>query len=258
MPGSSDADAAGDVAARRTLLLLAVAVIVVLFAAALLAIAEHRRDHAGRRATDVLPDAAVGARPTDIGPPVNTEIAAYIGQRGEALASATGTRLAVVSLARYATEAEARRAIAPVTEVALVVAAPGGMPSVVRGSLGDWAKRQRAQARTDFDDVHALVCSKSVDDPDFTTFYATEEQRLLVLQSADGGSAVVFGLVVKAPAGDLRELAKAPGIRLVDVGGNATFDADAAYRALRPEEVNVAGHPTAYRSFIGQRAAPRC
>ena len=217
------------------MLLLAVAVIVVLFAAALLAIAEHRRDHAGRRATDVLPDAAVGARPTDIGPPVNTEIAAYIGQRGEALASAAGTRLAVVSLARYATEAEARRAIAPVTEVALVVAAPGGMPSVIRGSLGDWAKRQRAQARTDFDDVHALVCSKSVDDPDFTTFYATEEQRLLVLQSA-----------------------KASGIRLVDVGGNATFDDEAAYRGLRPEEVNVAGHPTAYRSFIGQRAAPRC
>ncbi|MCU1462164.1 MAG: hypothetical protein JWO37_2239 [Acidimicrobiales bacterium] len=248
----------GDVAARRTLVLLGLALVVVLLGAGLLVVAKHRHDDSGRRVAGPLPGAAAGGRPTDIGPTVNTELAPFVAARQQALASATGTRLAVVSLARYATEAEARHAVAPVPVVALVVAAPGGGPSVVRGSLADWAGRQRDQAKADFADVHTIVCSKSVDDPEFTSFYGTEEQRLLALESADGGSPVVFGVVVRAPVADLQSLAKAPGIRLVDVGRDGQFDAAAAYLGLRPEEVSVAGQPTVYRPFTGGRTPPPC
>ncbi len=129
---------------------------------------------------------------------------------------------------------------------------------MVRGTLSDWARRQRDQAKGDFDDVHTIVCSKTVDDPDFTAFYGTEEQRLLALQSADGGGPVVFGVVVRAPVADLRALAKAQGIRLVDIGTGDRFDAPASYRGVRPEEVNVTGQPTAYRPFSGARPAPAC
>jgi hypothetical protein len=247
-----------EVAARRTLVLLALALVVVLLGAGLLAVAQHRHDDARRRATDVIPDAAVGTRPNDVGPTVNTELAGFVAARQQALASATGTHVAVVSLARYAGEAEARHAVNPVPVVALVVAAPGGLPSVVRGGLADWARHQRDQAKADFDDVHSIVCSRTVDDPDFTSFYGTEEQRLLALQSADGGGPVVFAVVVRAPVADLRELAKAPGIRLVDIGGAGPFDAAAAYRGLRPEEVNVAGPPTTFRPFTSGRTVPAC
>jgi hypothetical protein len=238
-------------------MLLASGVVVVLFGAALLAVAQHRHGRVART-TDLRSDPAVGAGAADIGPAVNAEVPAYVAARQQALATVSGTRLAIASLARYATEVEARRAVAPVDVVALIVAAPGGLPSTVRADLANWAKTQRVDAKKEFGDVHTLVCSKTVDDADFRAFYDTEQQRLVALQLADASHAVVFAVVVRAPADDLRALARAPGIRLVDVGGGGRFDPAAAYRALRPEEVAAAGQPTAYRSFTSSQPVPTC
>lgn len=256
------ADSPDEHAARRTVVLLGLGLVLVLLGGAAVAIAQHRRDR-DARATDVLPDSAVGTRATDIGPPVNTAVAAYVVARQQALATATGTHLAVVSLSRYATEADARHAVAPLTVVALVVAGEGGLPTVVRGELRDWVDRQRSEARHDFDDVHALVCSGTVDDAEFRSFYDTEQARLLALQSIDVRRPLVFAAVVRGAAADLQRLAKAPGVRLVDVGGGGHFDASSAYRGLRPEEVAITGQPAAYRGFGADptraaRATPPC
>ena len=177
-----------------------------------------------------------------IGPPPGADVATYVNARKEALAQAIGDRLAVVSLAKYATDAKARAAVGSSQVVALLAAAPGGAPAVVTGDLSSWVSSQTAEARADRDEIQKLL--PTVDDAGFKAFYRSEIDRLNKLVSSikpDGD--LVFGLVVRAPAPALQQLATKEEVRLVDVGPTADPGPKPAYRGLRPEETARANDP---------------
>ena len=191
-------------------------------------------------------DAAAGAKGAVValGPVRGAAIGAYVGARNQVLAQAEGTRLAVVSFTRYASEAEARRAVGDVKVVSLLVAAPGGQPDTVAGSLDRWAGASRQDALRQRSEIQHLLDSGTVDDPDYLSFYRSEVARFTrVAQSIDPSRPLVFALVVSAPAAELRNMAKAPGVRLVDVGDSAKATPGAAFTGLRPEETVTAGTP---------------
>jgi hypothetical protein len=190
--------------------------------------------------------AAVGAAADDsIGPAVGADVGAYLDERKQVLATATGDRVAVVSFDAYVSEADARGKVTSVggRVDALLAAAPGGHPSTVADGLDAWAKSQRQSDVVDRDEIKRLL--PTVDDPVFKKFYESELVRLdAAIDSASPTSTVVFGVVVVGPADSLRALATTAGVRLVDVGQAATSAPGAVFKGLRPEETTKAGQPT--------------
>jgi hypothetical protein len=232
-PGARDQD---DRAARRVLLLFAFSLIVVgLGGLVTVSLRDTGSD-------DPSVAAAGGPLPTGLGPSPGEPLPAYSEAREKALATATGTRTAVVSFGRYVNEAQARAAVGKLTVTSLLAAVPGGSPSVVTGSMAEWVNAQVAENRSERDEIRKLI--PTVDDPQFKTFYEEEVARLSKLvDSVKPDGALVFGAVVKGPVADLRAAAGAPDVRLVDVGPSADVKADTPVRGIRPEETERANDP---------------
>ena len=229
------ADSADVRRARRLLLLFVGALVVVVAGFVLLLVAQHHHDRVVARSDPTLV--------SGVGPVPGTAIPAYIAERTAALGRAAGSVTAVVSFDRYATEADARRAVGEVRIVGLLVAAPGGQPATVTGKLDDWAAASRGDAEDQRAEIKRLLDSGTVDDPDFSNFYRAEVARLTrVIDATSPSQPVVFGAVVKAGATDVQALARAPGVRLVDVAGGELAP-DPTYTGLRPEETATAGTP---------------
>jgi hypothetical protein len=177
-----------------------------------------------------------------LGPPAGVELGPYIDTRKQALAAATGDRVAVVSLSDYATERNARAMVGSAEVLALLAAAPGGSPAVVTGSMSDWVNSQTADARAERDEFQKLI--PTVDDANFKKFYQSEVDRLnALIASVKPNGTLIFGVVVKAPAPDLQALGAKDGVRLVDVGPGPDPDPKNNYRGLRPEETEKANEP---------------
>jgi hypothetical protein len=177
-----------------------------------------------------------------VGPPPGADVPTYLGARKEALAQATGDRLAVVSLSTYLTDAKARAVAGSSQVVALLAAAPGGAPAVVTGDLSSWVNSQTADARAERDEIQKLL--PTVDDASFKAFYRSEIDRLNKLVSSikpDGD--LIFGLVVRGPSPALQQLGTREDVRLVDVAPTADPGPKPAYRGLRPEETTRANEP---------------
>jgi len=180
--------------------------------------------------------------PTEVGPAPGTELAAYVAARKAALAANREERVAVVSLAKYSTQAQVKALLGTNTVVGLLVAPPGTAPAVVTGDLAAWATQQTAATTTERDEIRKLI--PTVDDPAFKTFYTQEVARLdKALRAFAPTSAMVFGAVVKAPAAALQALGARAEVRLVDVADTATPSNDAIFRGLRPEETAKANDP---------------
>jgi hypothetical protein len=179
-----------------------------------------------------------------IGPLQGIELPTYREERRKALAEAAGRRAAVVSFARYVTEADVERLLAEVADIeprSLLVAAPGGIPAVV-DDLEDWASDQRREAKSEREELERLL--PTIEDEEFLLQYRSDIDRLRRLEtSVDPKGAVVFGAVVVADADDLRALAGLDGVRLVDVGVGDDVPREDEARGLRPEEVVEAGEP---------------
>jgi hypothetical protein len=234
-------------AARWTIRLLAVALFVVVIAGtlvvSLMGLEDEPRPAAAptRAGQDAVPVTAA-PRTTEVGPPQGTELPAYLSARKAALGSNRDDRVAVVSLAKYGTQAQAKAALGSLAVEALLVAPPGVAPAVVVGDLAAWAKSQTDATRAERDELRRLI--PTVDDPAFKTFYTQEADRLdKALTKFAVDSAMVFGAVVRGPATALQALGARPDVRLVDVGETATFDAKGSYRGLRPEETAKANEP---------------
>jgi hypothetical protein len=177
-----------------------------------------------------------------LGPPAGTDVPTYINNRKQALATATGDRVAVVSLAEYATEDEARELVGSAEVLALLASAPGGQPAVVTGDLAGWVNSQTADARAERDEIQKLL--PTVEDASFKTFYRSELDRLNnVISATKPSGALVFAVVVRAPAAALQALGADETIRLVDVAAGPDPDPKANYRGLRPEETGKANDP---------------
>ena len=244
-PGSPQHDQQSARAARRTVQFFAVAVFVLVVGAVFAyTVTRERGDKpssssGGTGTTSVASAAAVD---DSVGPVAGVDVGPYLDERRQALVAAVGDRLAVVSFDGYLTEADARGKIGPAKVEALLAAAPGAHPATVTNGLAEWAKNQRQADVVERDEIRKLL--PTVDEPGFKTFYESELVRLdAAIDSASPTSAVVFGVVVLAPADALRTLATTAGVRLVDVGDGATSAPGAAFRGLRPEETARAGQP---------------
>ncbi len=180
--------------------------------------------------------------PPQVGPAPGTELAGYVTARKAALAAVRDERVAVVSLAKYSTQAQAKTVVGATPIVSLLVAPPGTAPAVVTGDLAAWTRAQTAANTAEREEIKKLL--PTVTDPAFKAFYTEEVARLdQALKSFAPDSAMVFGVVVRAPAAALQALGARAEVRLVDVAETASPPADAVYRGLRPEEVAKAGEP---------------
>ena len=178
-----------------------------------------------------------------IGPGAGAEVGTYLDGRRQALTSATGDRVAVVSLEAYVSETDARATAGTLPVDILLAAAPGAKPSTVTKGLEDWAKTQRRADEIERDEIRKLLPTVT-NDPAFKSFYESELVRLeAAIENVSPTSEVVFGYVVRGPADALKALAATPGVRLVDVGETAEGGADSVFRGLRPEETTKAGQP---------------
>ena len=251
MPGSPEEDDA-----RRVLVRFVGALIAVVLAAALgLLVRRSTVGGVGDAAPVGAPgevaappanpgDPAVIALPRTLGPLAGADVATYVASRHRALETADGEHAAVVSLVAYATEAEARSVLGPVSVRALMVAAPLGAPAVVRGPLAAWAGRERADVADQLRQFDQLLASPAAGDDQFVEQYRAEAARLTQRQhSIDPNGRVVFGAVVVGDAGHLRALAARPTVRLVDAAAGIALPPDAEIRGLRPEVTARAGDP---------------
>lgn len=221
--------------ARRSATLFAVALIVVALGGLLFLLLRSDGSRSDDQPVGQLSSA-------DIGPAPGTDLNTYISQREKALDDASGRRLAVVSFDQYVTEGDAKAAADSVSVTRLLAAAPGGPPSVVTGSIGSWVEDQVRVSREDRDELQKML--PTVDDPAFRDYYQAEINNLTVLvDRVKPDGPLIFGLVVRGDAKDLKKLASRPNVRLVDVGESAKTSSDALYRGLRPEETVRADEP---------------
>lgn len=243
-PGSRPSYDDDDRAAVWTLRLLAVGVFVIVVAGALVLSLRSLHGGGGPKRAAPAPVEAV-TRPTvvtDLGPLPGVDVGGYVQNRKQALAAAREDRVAVVSLAKYSTEAQAKAVAGSTPPVALLVAPPGTAPAVVTTDLATWAKAQTEATRSERDEIKKLL--PTVDDPAFKSFYTAEVDRLdKALKNFAPDSAMVFGVVVRAPATALQALGAKAEVRLVDVADLAQADPKAVYRGLRPEELAKANEP---------------
>ena len=182
-----------------------------------------------------------------IGPLPGLQVNNYIAGRQKDLEDATGRRAAVVSFASYLKEPDGRRLLESVDVDALLVAAPGGKPTIVREDLAAWATRTKAEAAEERGAFEELLRNGGYDpkeDKEFIDDAKLQIDRLAKLEKAavpDG--AVVFGAVVVGDASALKKLATTGGVRLVDVGAEPKVPDDERVRGVRPEETVTAGDP---------------
>lgn len=232
-------------AARWTLRFLAVSVFVAVIGVTLvITLASLGDEPAPAPAPEVGRVETVVTTPPvpEIGPAPGTAVPGYIASRKTALAGVTDERVAVVSLAKYSTQAQVKALAGSAPIVALLVAPPGVGPAVVTGDLAAWTRTQTEATRAERDEIKKLI--PTVTDPAFKTFYNEEVARLdKALKTFEPTSALVFGMVVKAPAAALQALGAKAEVRLVDVADNAGEDPKTVYRGLRPEETAKANEP---------------
>ncbi len=180
----------------------------------------------------------------EMGPGLDEPLAPYLAARTKDLANTKGERVAVVSLRRYVAEPEARAIAGSATVVDLLAALPGGSPSVVQGSIGDWLSGQFASTRDERDQIKQLL--PTVDDPQFQADYKARIDELnKIINAVDPNQPLVFGLVVRAPGSALQALARSADVRAVDVAPSAAAAADTVFRGVRPEETTTANDPPA-------------
>jgi len=233
-------------AARRTVRFLGVGLFVAVMAVTLVLSLLALGNNAPQRVTGASSSGpqqpATPAAIAGLGPQPGLEIGGYVQNRKAALAALKDERVAVVSLVKYVTETQAK-AVAGGPPVALLVAPAGLAPTVVTTDLATWAKTQTDATRAERDEIKKLL--PTVDDPAFKTFYQSEVDRLdKAVKNFSPDGAIVFGVVVKAPAAALQALGARPDVRLVDVGDTNVPEPKALYRGLRPEEQAKANEPS--------------
>lgn len=177
-----------------------------------------------------------------LGPLAGADLDNYVKSRQKPLSEVKGQRIAVVSLSRYTSEGESRTAVGNTEVLAMLAASPGGEPSIAQGDLKQWAAEQKTKAKEEREGLEKML--RDTDDPGFQKDFKDEIARLNALaEKVNPAGPVVFGVVVRADAQRLRDLARSPGVRLVDVGSSATPGKSPVYRGLRPEETAKAGNP---------------
>jgi hypothetical protein len=233
-----------ELAAIRTLRLVVVAVVLAAIGFVAIALARITDDDGGEQADVPTFDAPAAV---SVGPSDGRAVADYVASQRSTLGSASGRRVAVVSLAAYRAAADVDALAASVPDVdvlARLVALPGGGPFVVDEPLENWLAGQRAPLQAERDEIAGLL--PTIEDPDdpFIAGYEEELARLdAQLAALDPAVPLVFGVVVRADADALRALAALADVRVVAPAADDDVADLTTYRGLRPEEVDTAGTP---------------
>lgn len=236
-----------DEAGAHRLIVRAVAALVVFVLAAGVAVVLNEAGDDDVVSSDEDGELVDGERLFSGGSPLaGTEVPAYVVRRKAALDRADGRVVAAVSFASYVTEAEARERVdgAGTAVRALLVATWGGGPTTVTGRLERWAAREREAAEAEREGLVRMLTD--TEDPEFVAQFQADIARLAgMIERLDPDGLVVFGAVVEGDVGALRELARRPGVRLVDVvarrlGGDVRVE---DVGGIRPEETARAGDP---------------
>ena len=242
MSSIDSADDSALRAARRTLVFFVVAVAAVAAGFVLVLTGARGDDGAVTVAGSADSDPRSGEVDAagDVGPQVGEDVERYLAARRAVLDSVEGERLAVVSLTGYSSVDTVADLLSDLELVRYLVALEGGEPIETR-SVDDAFAEVVADAETQLVELEKLA--PTVEDPEFSAFYADEIERYRrLLESADGGD-VVFGMVVVGSASELRGLGSRASVRLVDVSESARVDRDSPTRGLRPEETVTVGEP---------------
>ncbi|MGQ0743129.1 MAG: hypothetical protein ACT4OS_02075 [Acidimicrobiales bacterium] len=265
------------VAAVRTMRLLAVALVVLVAGTAVFIGTRLARNNDTTPAPSPVPASTspaapvIEADPADdgIGPLPGADVDTYLTSRADYLAGLVGgsrsddpvigggaaprptgvvasgaeERTAVVSLESYSPEAGARRQVAGLRVVGLLVAKPGTPPASVTEPLTQWVQQQKSRDRAERDELRRLL--PTVDDPAFKADYEAELARLEAsLANLDAQDELVFALVVRGTLSKLAALADDSEVRLVDVAeSERETTAESILRGLRPEEKTKANTP---------------
>ncbi len=196
------------------------------------------------------------------GPAPGTDLDRYRAERLAALEEARGVRDAVVSFTEYRSAEEVGGAdldgtgvdgtgvdgtgvdgtgtLAGTAPGLYLVAAPGAEPEVT-ADVRAWREDTLAQARREVVELSRYLEEPEGIGEEFLRQYEVDlAAARATVEGLEEGVPVVFGVVVRAEAADLRALAGADGARLVDpVPEGASGQA----RGVRPEETAVAGRP---------------
>jgi hypothetical protein len=176
-----------------------------------------------------------------IGPLDGALVADYVTRRTDALRSASGRHVAVVSFVTYRSVDAARSAMAGTSGKRFLLALPGAPPVVAPTNPTKVLATSAERLRREADEMKAL--GDSTDDPPFKADYEAQARarRTQAAWAVDPRAQLVFAAVVVADAEALRGLTRTPGIRLVDIGPGGSVPS--ALRGLRPEEASTAGTP---------------
>ncbi|MGI8661673.1 MAG: hypothetical protein ACR2LQ_00480 [Acidimicrobiales bacterium] len=240
------------VAARRVALVVVGAVAALLIAGVVAVVVRPGRSEDPSAVIEASSGVELpGASVRSIGPSAGENIEGYVSARRQVLAGIgdRDERVAVVSFVRYRTSSDASAVLSEarvdtaISVLGQLVAAPGGDPTLVTGSLDDWAAALRANAEADRSQDEQILPTVEAGS-EFIAFYQRELLRLAAVRDgarADGP--VVFGLVVRAKGSALRTLAARAEVRLVDVGTGSDEASDAAYAGLLPDDTMTTGSP---------------
>jgi len=184
-----------------------------------------------------------GAPVEEIGPAQGLDLSAYIVERNAELTAASNERLAVISLRRYSVEPAARAIVAgKATVLALIAAPPGGEGSIVDVPLPVWVQKQKDGATTERQEL--LKQLATTDNAEFAGAFRADVDRLAkLIKTIRPDMALVFALVVRAPAEALRSLSHDPAVRLVDVGSSDKPAPQVRYTGVKPEETSKSEEP---------------
>lgn len=240
MPATTEAPAeVVDAREAERLVVRAVAAVVVFLLAAAGAVVFDRTG-GDDGSPGVLPDATpvFGSA----GPTPGDDVPAYVARRHGALRQLDGRIVAVVSFDAYHRVKDVVPLLQGTTVRALLVAAPGGEPSVTQRSLRRWADGERREALAERRELERLLLT--TEDPDFVRQYHADIARLTELaRHVTGSGAVVFGAVVQTDVDVLRAVARRRGVRLVDPVARRLPEPVSQMAGLRPEETAKAGDP---------------
>lgn len=184
-----------------------------------------------------------------VGPRAGEDLRGYVDERAAALAAVPADQrvVAVVSLAEYATPEEVVALLPAGTEVRFAqyrVPAEGERPletEVVGDDLvGSVARAVEVVVEpilSEIVEAETLLASGTIEDE---AFAADLERRVSELEAVrnllDSSARVVFAVVVEGEGDQLRAIAAAPEVRLVDVGDPGAEVARSRFFGLVPEE----------------------
>lgn len=172
-----------------------------------------------------------------VGPPAGQPVDEYIVEKqqlleGRAASDPSGSASSVVSLDAYRSgeqiETLLRGRRLNLVALQVRVPRPGVQPQTVAlrdrtptEAVEAWRQDQSSRLAEELEELEKLI--PTVTDSDFKTVYeADAELHRQALSALEAGSSFVYAILIQATHRELARISKLPGVRLVDIGADAS------------------------------------